>query len=166
MRIFFRDLAQRLQDRGVNVASCHQLAAGLAGDERSLASDVSQSPEPGALDAKLKQHLEHDLANMRRTFEALDSHKLEQIVEELLKARRLWLLGYRNSGFLAAYARWQFAQLREQVHLLQSGTETLAEQLVDLRPDDLVVVLGFRRRPSRLRVALESIHAPQRVRFV
>ena len=120
---------------------------------------VSQSPEPGSLDAKLKRHLEHDLANMRHTFEALDGHKLEQIVEELLKARRLWLLGYRNSGFLTAYGRWQFMQVREQVHLLQSGTETLAEQLVDLQPDDLVVVLGFRRRPSQLRVALKSIHA-------
>ncbi len=120
---------------------------------------VSQSPDQGSLDAKLKQHLERDLANMTRTFEALDSHKLQQIVDALLKARSLWLLGYRNSGFLAGYARWQFIQVRNQVHLLRSGAETLAEQLVDLQHDDLVVVFGFRRRPTQLRVALKSIHA-------
>ena len=120
---------------------------------------LSHPPELGSIDAKLKQHLERDLANMTRTFEALDSRNLEQIVDELLKARRLWLLGYRNSSVLAGYARWQFIQVRDQVHMLQSGGETLAAQLVDLQRDDLVVVFGFRRRLTPFRVALKSIHA-------
>lgn len=120
---------------------------------------LSHPPALDSIDIKLKQHLERDLANMTRTYEALDSRKLEQIVEALLSARRLWLLGYRNSSFLASFARWQFIQVRDQVHLLQSGGETLAEQMVDLAREDLVVVFGFRRRLAQLRAALRSIHA-------
>lgn len=120
---------------------------------------LSQPPQLGSVDSKLKRYLERDLTNMTRTFEALDSRKLQQIVTQLLEARHLWLLGYRNSSFLAGYARWQFIQIRNQVHLLQTGGETLAEQLVDLGPDDLVLVFGFRRRLSQLRIALKSIHA-------
>lgn len=120
---------------------------------------LSHPPALDNVDAKLKQYLACDLANMTRTFEALDSRKLKQIVERLLKADRLWLLGYRNSSFLAGYARWQFIQIRDQVQMLQAGGETLAEQLVGLQPDDLVVVFGFRRRLAQLRTALKSIHA-------
>jgi DNA-binding MurR/RpiR family transcriptional regulator len=142
--------------------SSFEEARRAAREERDWGSPLyllSHPPELGNVDAKLKLHLERDLANMTRTFEALESHKLKQIVDKLLEAKRLWLLGYRNSSFLAGFARWQFIQIRDQVHMLHAGGETLAEQLADLQPDDLVVIFGFRRRPAQLRSALKSIHA-------
>jgi DNA-binding MurR/RpiR family transcriptional regulator len=111
---------------------------------------------PAGLDSQLKVHLERDVENMVRTFGGLDAGRLDQIVDRLASARRVWLMGYRNSHYLAAYARWQFIQVRDDVHLLPLGGETLAEYLASMREDDLLVAIGFRRRLPELRRAMNT----------
>jgi DNA-binding MurR/RpiR family transcriptional regulator len=108
---------------------------------------------------ELKRHLERDIANMARTFEVLDPDQLEEIVDTMTGARRLWLLGYRNSHILAAYARGQFFQVRDDVHLLPPGIETLSEFLAGIDERDLLIVIGFRRRPQQLRRAMKAAAA-------
>lgn len=120
---------------------------------------LSQEPDLAMPDSHLRKLIEQELANMARTFEVLDLRKLERIANALIDARRLWALGYRNSYFLADYARWQFLQVRDQVQLLQSSGATLAEQMVDIQGEDIVIAFGFRRRTARFRQALNSIHA-------
>ncbi|MCB1859087.1 MAG: MurR/RpiR family transcriptional regulator [Gammaproteobacteria bacterium] len=119
---------------------------------------LSQGPELEVTDSHVRRLMEQELANMARTFEGLDVAGLEHLVDALISARRLWLLGYRNSHFLADYARWQFLQVRDQVQLLQSNGATLAEQMVDVHTDDIVVAFGFRRRITRFRQAIRLIH--------
>ena len=110
---------------------------------------------PGGLESQLKVHLERDIENMVRTFGGLDAGQLDQIVERLASARRIWLMGYRNSHYLAAYARWQFIQVRDDVQLLPLGGETLAEYLASMTGDDVLVAIGFRRRVPELRRAMK-----------
>ena len=106
-----------------------------------------QSPaEPRSPEARIAVHMEQDIAHVRRTFDGLVAGTLDEIVAALAQARRLWLFGYRNSHYLAAYARWQFVQVRGDVHLLPTAGETLAEYLEDLGGEDVLVVIGFRRR--------------------
>ncbi len=103
-----------------------------------------------------ERHLACELANLQNTFDGLDPAEFKEIVEALATARRVWLLGYRNSHFLAAYARWQFIQVRDQVQLLPQAGETLAEQMIDMGPDDILVVIGFRRRPPQIEAAMTA----------
>jgi DNA-binding MurR/RpiR family transcriptional regulator len=120
---------------------------------------LSRAAEVGVpTDSQLQRHLAGDLANMARTFEALDPDELDAIVEALATARRLWLLGYRNSHALAAYARLQFVQLRDDVALLPLGGETLAESLASMSRADLLVVFGFRRRVPQVGRAMAVAH--------
>ena len=102
------------------------------------------------------RHLERSVAAMARTFEGLDPARLDEIVTAMSGARRLWLQGSRNSHLLAAYARDQFFLARDDVHLLPSGVETLADYLAGMDARDLLLVIGFRRRLPGLRRTLAA----------
>ncbi len=119
---------------------------------------LSQESEIDIPDSYLRRQMEQELSNMTRTFEALDPRKIERIGKSLVEANRIWLLGFRHSHFLADYARWQFLQVRGDVQLLISEASTLAEQMVDFKPGDIVVAIGFRRRTLRFREAIKAIH--------
>ncbi len=95
--------------------------------------------------ALLARFLEEEKTLVAATFAELDPGLLEEVVDALATAERLFFLGYRNSDFLAGYARWQFIQFRRDVHLLVGDRETLAERIADLRRGDLLVLVAMRR---------------------
>jgi DNA-binding MurR/RpiR family transcriptional regulator len=69
----------------------------------------------------------------------------------------MWILGYRNSQYIAAYSRWQFIQFRSNVTLMPSGIgETLGEYMAQLGKDDLVIIIGVLRRVSNLPEIIEA----------
>ncbi len=109
-----------------------------------------ESRQSAPTDSGLKEHLEADFANMIATFDALDGTEIDEIVEAIAKARRVWLIGYRNSAFLASYARSQIIQVRDNIAVLPSAGETLAEYLASMSPEDVIVAIGFRRRVAPL----------------
>jgi DNA-binding MurR/RpiR family transcriptional regulator len=115
-------------------------------------------PTTGAHEAQdeLAAYLADEQAILSQSFAGLDGAQMAEIAEAIRRARRLWLLGFRNSHYLAAYARWQFVQLRSEVHLIPRSEETLAEQLVDIGAEDLVIAVGIRRRVAGFRRLLEA----------
>lgn len=101
-------------------------------------------------------HVAQDLKNLTETAEAMPPDLLEDAVEALMEARRVFIIGFRNSAVLASYARNLLALLRDDVLLLPYAGMSVAESLVSLGPDDGVLVFGFRRRPPALNVILEA----------
>jgi DNA-binding MurR/RpiR family transcriptional regulator len=91
-------------------------------------------------------HLDRCIGNIERLLPELDPAALDGAIDGLAEARSVWLVGYRNNHYLAGYARWQFIQVRDRVHLLPGAGETLGESLTSLGADDLLVVLAIRRR--------------------
>lgn len=96
-------------------------------------------------------HIAQDLQNLARTAEMLTPAMLSSAVDVIAGAKRLWILGFRNSMALAGYARGLLVHVKPDVRLLPIAGQTLAEDLVGLGPDDALLVLGFRRRPVILR---------------
>ena len=96
---------------------------------------------------------------LARTLAALCETDMDAAVAALAGARRVVVIGFRNSAWLARYARSQLGLLRPGVDLAPLPTETLAEGLVDLGPADLVLALGFRRRVPGFAAALRSAKA-------
>lgn len=95
-------------------------------------------------------HVARDMQNLAETAAALDPATLAAAVDLLADANRLWLVGYRNSAALAAYACNLLSHVRADVRLLPRPGQTLAEDLVDMTAGDALVVFGFRRRPVML----------------
>ncbi len=109
--------------------------------------------------SELKRYLDRNIANVTRTFEGLDMAQLDGIVTSMVGARRLWVLGLRNSHVLATYAWGQFFQIRDDVHLVQPAVEMLADYLAGMDERDLFIVIGFRRRLPQLRRMLAAAAA-------
>lgn len=105
----------------------------------------------------LARHYKQEMANLTQWVNALDAGQFAEVVQALSAARRVFILGLRNSAPVALHLRQQLMQSRGQVHLMPQPGQTLAEELVDISPADLVVVVAFRRRPRVIRPVLETL---------
>ncbi|WP_165790788.1 MurR/RpiR family transcriptional regulator [Pleomorphomonas carboxyditropha] len=107
--------------------------------------------------ADFARHVAQDIDNLKRLALDLPPAALAAAVELLVSARRLHVIGFRNSAALATYARGLLAHVKPDVRLLPLAGQTLAEDLVGLGPGDALVVFGFRRRPPALREVMAAV---------
>ena len=139
-------------------------------EARRLARDSQKWGSPMYLQSKnqlnetsdqhIQQYLKEEVSNLSSTLNNIDFDELEEICHAIVNAKRLWILGYRNSQYIASYTRWQFIQFRPNVFLLPSGVgETLGEYIAELNNDDLVIVIGVRRRVANLPEIMQAIKA-------
>ena len=119
----------------------------------------AEAPAGAEPDTAISRHLAADQQILARTLGAIADADLSGSVRALAKARRVVVVGFRNSAWLAMYARSQLGLLRPGVELAPLPAETLAEALVGLGPQDLLLALGLRRRVPAFAVALEAARA-------
>lgn len=109
----------------------------------------------------LARHYQQEMANLTYWVNQIDAVQFGSIIAALGQSRRVMLLGMRNSYPVAMHLRQQLMQVREQVLLLPQPGQTLAEDLVDVDRQDMVIVVAFRRRPRLLRAVLTQLQARQ-----
>ena len=100
-------------------------------------------------------HVAQDLQNLTRTAETLSPEAISRSIDLLVAARTIWTVGFRNSFALAAYARGLLMNAKPDVRLLPVAGSTIGEELAGIGPDDVFLVMGFRRRPVVLREILD-----------
>lgn len=105
----------------------------------------------------LARHYKQEMANLAQWVNALDAQQFAGVVGALGSARRVFILGLRNSAPVALHLRQQLLQGRGGVTLIPQPGQTLAEELVDLTAEDCVVVVAFRRRPRVIRPLLAQL---------
>ena len=106
----------------------------------------------------LARHYKQEMANLTLWVNTLDAGQFAEIVTALNTAKRVFIMGLRNSAPVALHLRQQLLQSRGQVLLMPQPGQTLAEEVVDITPQDMVVVVAFRRRPRVVRPLLEVLH--------
>jgi DNA-binding MurR/RpiR family transcriptional regulator len=79
---------------------------------------------------------------------ALDQPALTEVITLIAAAGRVTVVGWRNSHPVALHLRQQLAQARGDVRLAPLPGQVIGEELADLAAGDVVVVMGFRRRPA------------------
>lgn len=79
---------------------------------------------------------------------AIEHPRLLEVAGLLALADRVLVVGWRNSYPVALHLREQLAQARDDVRIAPVPGQTTGEELVGLGSDDVVVVVGFRRRPQ------------------
>jgi DNA-binding MurR/RpiR family transcriptional regulator len=90
--------------------------------------------------------LEVSRQNLQATLELLSHRDVEEVVELLADVRRrVLVLGGRLSGPLARYLAGQLHLVRPGVGLVESERTAAAQQLIDLRKGDILVVFDYRR---------------------
>lgn len=104
----------------------------------------------------LSRHLAADLRNLSESFRPSDSGVLELAIRHIGQAPRVHVVGMRNGHFVATYAAYLLAQVRDEVVSLPNAAMTLAEDLASLRRGDVLLVVDFRRRSAFLQAIVDT----------
>ena len=87
---------------------------------------------------------------------AVRQPRVADAVVLLAGATRVSVVGWRNSYPVALHLRQQLAHARNDVRLAPQPGQVIGEELADLGPGDVLVVVGFRRRPSGFAAFLDE----------
>lgn len=102
-------------------------------------------------DDLVARHIQIVSHNVVRTFEGLTRALLEEAADAMITAGRVVVVGFRHSHGLASYLSWSLKHARSNVSLFPTNGETIAENLVDLGPKDIMLQFAMRRRVPLLR---------------
>lgn len=100
----------------------------------------------GAAGSLVSSALEVSRQNLQATMQLLSHHDVEEVVDLLSDVRRrVLVLGGRLSGPLARYLASQLHLLRPGIALVETERSAAAQQLIDMRKGDVLVVFDYRR---------------------
>lgn len=122
-----------------------------AREEKGSGSPLFLAPVKPTGDAGLvTAHEQQSHANLATTFNRISDATVTDIAEAILAARKVRLVGYRNSHFLAGYLRWQLIQVREYTSVIPGAGETLGEYLAGISNLDCLAIFALRRRVPQI----------------
>ena len=90
--------------------------------------------------------LQTDMDKIRSAIESVDRSAFERVVDKLVGAKHIYILGVRSSSFLAGYLNFYLHLLFENVTLVQSNAAgEIFEQLFRVGPEDVMIAISFPR---------------------
>ena len=101
--------------------------------------------------------LNNEISNIQQTLNDISNEVLSEVGQDISAAERVFILGFRNSYPMALHFRQQLMQIRKNVFLLPQPGQSLGEDLVDVNSSDVVIIVGFRRRPSHFEQMMHSL---------
>lgn len=107
----------------------------------------SKLEHPATVNDVFDSALSEIARNLEATRQSLDAQSCEQAVDAILKARRIFIIGYGSSSWLGGLLQRQLDLYCDNVQLLASieGSSNGARMLARLRPQDLVIAIAFPR---------------------
>lgn len=98
---------------------------------------------------KVKLHkkiLKNEMNNMRYLFEHFDIEALDKATELILNANRVFVLGLRTSSTLSNYLGFYLDVILDDVKILNnSGVNSLYEEIIRIKENDLLIVISYPR---------------------
>ena len=98
----------------------------------------------------LSSHVSQSVANLEQTFLSIPDAQIDAVVDAMLGARKIWVIGFRSSQPLAAYLHWQMLQVTGNIALIPGPGQTLGEHIASIAPEDVVITFALRRRIARM----------------
>ncbi len=90
--------------------------------------------------------MQRDMDSIHNAIDQVDRAEFDRVVDKLLRAEHIYLLGVRSSAYLAGYLHFYFQLIFPNVTLVQNtATGEIFEQLVRIGPNDVLVGISFPR---------------------
>lgn len=102
----------------------------------------------------LKSVLKADMENIRVTLEKINNNTFDKVVNAILKAERIYIVGFRSSQALAEFLGFYLNLILDNVRVVSTGISDIFEQLLRVGDGDVVIGIGFPRYSSRTVEAL------------
>ncbi len=90
--------------------------------------------------------VQSDIEKLRDMAAQADRQEFDRVVERIIGARHVYILGTRSSAYVAGYLHFYLHLLFEKVTLVQSNAAgEIFEQLFRIGPEDVVIAISFPR---------------------
>ncbi|GIM29755.1 N-acetylmannosamine kinase [Clostridium polyendosporum] len=93
----------------------------------------------------LKGVLKADMENIRYTLEKINHKTFEDVVNNIFKAKRIYIIGLRSSTALAEFLAFYLNLILDNVKIVSNGISDIFEQMINVGEGDLVIGIGFPR---------------------
>lgn len=103
----------------------------------------------------LKSVLKSDMDNIRSTLEKINNDTFEEVVDKILSAKKIYIIGLRSSTALAEFLGFYLNLILDNVRVVTYGVSDIFEQLLRLDSSDLIIGIGFPRYSSKTVKALK-----------
>lgn len=97
----------------------------------------------------LKIVLKSDMQNLHATLDSISSDTFDMVVDKLLAAKEIYIIGLRSAAPLAQFMGYYMHFIFNNVHLISTGATDVFEEIADLTGDDVLVGISFPRYSSR-----------------
>lgn len=104
----------------------------------------------------LSKVINSDISKMRSTLESIDKKAFNRAVEEILNAKKIYILGVRSASAISSFLGFYFNLLFTDVKLVNtSSVSEMFEQILRAGEGDVVIGISFPRYSRRTIKALE-----------
>lgn len=94
----------------------------------------------------LETVLNSDIEQIRQTLDEIDHEVFEKVVDELINAKKIYILGVRSANSIASFMGFYFGLIFENVKVINSATfSEIFEQTVHVSSGDVVIGISFPR---------------------
>ena len=89
--------------------------------------------------------LKGDIENIKDLAAKIPDQIFKETIDLLCAARSIYILGLRSSYALAFYLSFTLRFFLKKITLIKPGIGDIAEQILDTRKEDVLIVISFRR---------------------
>jgi DNA-binding MurR/RpiR family transcriptional regulator len=93
---------------------------------------------------------EADRENINRTRDSNSPESVDQAVQMILEARRVYIIGYRPSLSMAVFFSTILGQVLPDVYSIDAGSGDQVSMMLDFTLDDLVIAISFPRYSRKI----------------
>lgn len=97
----------------------------------------------------LKGVLKADMENIRATLEKINHKDFEEVVNCILEAKTIYIIGLRTSTALAEFLGYYLNVMLDNVKVIKHGISDVLDQMINITDKDLVIGIGFPRYAAR-----------------
>lgn len=116
---------------------------------------------------ELAEHLANDVQNLVRSIEALRSDELNQAITSMLRAEKLWIVGFGDNYPLAHFARALLIRIKADIRMIPIGGFSVPEEFASIQSTDAMLALGIGRKTRSLRSIMRSaVHVGAQVVYL
>ncbi len=93
--------------------------------------------------------LKKDIRNIQRTLDELDPKDFQNVIDTLLNAKNVYVLGLRSAAPLAQFFGYYLSFILPNVHVIGASVGHVLEDLVRIDKEDVLFAISFPRYSTR-----------------
>lgn len=94
--------------------------------------------------------MQRDMENIKKTINDIDVEEFYKAIDLVLSSKKKYIVGLRSSSFLAGYLGFYMNFLMDDVHIINSESNDIFEQLLRMESDDVIIVVTFPRYSRKI----------------